>query len=292
MCVEEFDLANSRFDASIRSRSEVLPPQRLAPAQKAVVFFGLAEESTATPEFLEFLRTLFQFAVMSEKILIVEDELDVAELLAHHLRGEGFAVDIVSNGRAALAAVNNQPPALIVLDLMLPEISGLDLCRMIKSNPGTRNLPIVMLSARIEEIDRVLGFELGADDYVVKPFSPRELVLRIRAILRRLSQDKEKALLCVGDLVLDRSRHEVRAADRVIDCTATEFKLLAVLMERQGRVQDRDRLLSDVWGYDSVIDTRTVDTHMRRLRDKLGPHGSYIETIRGFGYRLAPQEGT
>lgn len=227
---------------------------------------------------------------MSEKILIVEDEIDVAELLAHHLRKEGFAVDIVGTGRAAFAAVKNEPPALIVLDLMLPEISGLDLCRMIKSNPETESVPILMLSARIEEIDRVLGFELGADDYVVKPFSPRELVLRIRAILRRLSQDKEQELLRVGELILDRSRHKVRAADRVIDCTATEFKLLAILMERQGRVQERDRLLSDVWGYDSVIDTRTVDTHMRRLRDKLGAHGCYIETIRGFGYRLAPQK--
>jgi two-component system, OmpR family, phosphate regulon response regulator PhoB len=228
--------------------------------------------------------------MMSEKILIVEDEIDVAELLAHHLRSEGFSVEIVTNGRAAFAVVKTQPPTLIVLDLMLPEISGLDLCRMIKSNPATRNVPIVMLSARIEEIDRVLGFELGADDYVVKPFSPRELILRIRAILRRLSQDKEEVLLRVGELVLDRSRHEVRAAERMIDCTATEFKLLAILMERQGRVQERDRLLTDVWGYDSVIDTRTVDTHMRRLRDKLGPYGSYIETIRGFGYRLAPQE--
>ena len=182
---------------------------------------------------------------MTEKILIVEDETDVAELLAHHLRSEGFSVEIVNNGRAALAAVRSEPPALIVLDLMLPEISGLDLCRMIKSNPGTNNVPIVMLSARIEEIDRVLGFELGADDYVVKPFSPRELVLRIRAILRRLSQDKE-AERCFGweTLVLDRSRHEVKAADRVIDCTATEFKLLAILMERQGRVQERDRLLT------------------------------------------------
>jgi two-component system, OmpR family, phosphate regulon response regulator PhoB len=229
---------------------------------------------------------------MSERILIVEDEIDVADLLAHHLRNEGFSVEIVTNGRVALSAVKNQPPALVVLDLMLPEISGLDLCRMMKSNPGTDRVPIVMLSARTEEIDRVLGFELGADDYVVKPFSPRELMLRIRAILRRLSRDKEQILLRVGELVLDRSRHEVRAADRVIDCTATEFKLLAILMERQGRVQERDRLLSDVWGYDSVIDTRTVDTHMRRLRDKLGSHGSYIETIRGFGYRLAPQEQT
>jgi two-component system, OmpR family, phosphate regulon response regulator PhoB len=230
--------------------------------------------------------------MMSEKILIVEDEVDVAELLAHHLRGEGFSVEIVTNGRTAFAAVKTQPPALIVLDLMLPEIPGLDLCRMIKSNPATRNVPIVMLSARIEEIDRVLGFELGADDYVVKPFSPRELVLRIRAILRRLSQDKEEVLLRVGELVLDRSRHEVKAAERMIECTATEFKLLAILMERQGRVQERDRLLTDVWGYDSVIDTRTVDTHMRRLRDKLGPYGSYIETVRGFGYRLAPQQGS
>ena len=211
---------------------------------------------------------------MPEKILIVEDEIDVADLLAHHLRGEGFSVEIVNNGRAALPTVKSQPPTLVVLDLMLPEISGLDLCRMIKSDPRTNKIPIIMLSARTEEIDRVLGFELGADDYVVKPFSPREFVLRIRAILRRLSQDKEQVLLRAGDLVLDRSRHEVKAADRVIDCTATEFKLLAILMERQGRVQDRDRLLSDVWGYDSVIDTRTVDTHMRRLRDKLGSHGS------------------
>ena len=229
---------------------------------------------------------------MSDKILIVEDEIDVAELLAHHLRKEGFAVEIVDNGRVALNWLKSERPALIILDLMLPELSGLDLCRIVKSNPGTEGVPIVMLSARIEEIDRVLGFELGADDYVVKPFSPRELVLRIRAILRRMSQDREpvEQLLRVGELVLDRSRHEVRAADRVIDCTATEFKLLAILMEREGRVQERDRLLSDVWGYDSVIDTRTVDTHMRRLRDKLAPHGRYIETIRGFGYRLAPQK--
>jgi two-component system phosphate regulon response regulator PhoB len=229
---------------------------------------------------------------MSDKILIVEDEIDVAELLAHHLQKESFAVEIVDNGRVALNWLKSERPALIILDLMLPELSGLDLCRIVKSNPGTEGVPIVMLSARIEEIDRVLGFELGADDYVVKPFSPRELVLRIRAILRRMSQDREpvEQLLRVGELVLDRSRHEVRAADRVIDCTATEFKLLAILMEREGRVQERDRLLTDVWGYDSIIDTRTVDTHMRRLRDKLGPHGRYIETIRGFGYRLAPQK--
>jgi two-component system, OmpR family, phosphate regulon response regulator PhoB len=173
---------------------------------------------------------------------------------------------------------------------MLPEISGLDLCRMIKSDPRTSNVAVVMLSARSEEIDRVLGFELGADDYVVKPFSPREFVLRIRAILRRRLQAEDQELLTVGDIVVDRSRHDVRVGGKAVDCTATEFKLLSILMERQGRVQGRDRLLSDVWGYDSVIDTRTVDTHMRRLRDKLGIYGSYIETVRGFGYRLVLQK--
>jgi two-component system phosphate regulon response regulator PhoB len=227
--------------------------------------------------------------VTTEKILIVEDETDVADLLAHHLKGAGFSVEIANNGRTALSAVKNQPPSLVVLDLMLPEMSGLDLCRILKSDPRTSKIAVVMLSAKIEEIDRVLGFELGADDYVVKPFSPREFVLRIRAILRRRSQVDEE-LLRVGELVLDRSRHEVKAGDRVIECTATEFKLLMILMERQGRVQARDRLLSDVWGYDSIIDTRTVDTHMRRLRDKLGAFGKYIETVRGFGYRLALQE--
>jgi two-component system phosphate regulon response regulator PhoB len=230
------------------------------------------------------------FAVITERILIVEDEPDVADLLAHHLKAAGFSVEIANNGRTALNAVKNQPPTLVVLDLMLPEMSGLDLCRILKSDPRTSKIAIVMLSAKIDEIDRVLGFELGADDYVVKPFSPREFVLRIRAILRRRSHDEELELLRVGDLVLDRTRHQVRAADRVIECTATEFRLLTILMERQGRVQARDRLLSDVWGYDSVIDTRTVDTHMRRLRDKLGPIGSYIETVRGFGYRLASPE--
>jgi len=223
---------------------------------------------------------------MREKILIVEDEVDVADLVAHHLRGAGFSVETVNNGRAALNLIKSQPPTLVVLDLMLPEVSGLDLCRMIKSDPRTNKIPIIMLSAKTEEIDRVLGFELGADDYVVKPFSPREFVLRIRAVLRRRFQSDEPELLRAGELVLDRSRHEVKAADRVIDCTATEFRLLTILMERQGRVQARDRLLSDVWGYDSVIDTRTVDTHMRRLRDKLGSHGRCIETVRGFGYRL------
>jgi two-component system, OmpR family, phosphate regulon response regulator PhoB len=223
---------------------------------------------------------------MNERILVVEDELDVADLLAHHLTKAGFTVEAVPDGLAALNSIRNNPPTLIVLDLMLPHLSGLDLCRKIKADGRTREIAVVILSAKTEEIDRVLGFELGADDYVVKPFSPREVVLRIRAILRRRVGD-ESDRLKVGELVLDCARHEVRVANRAVECTATEFKLLRILMERQGRVQGRDRLLSDVWGYDSVIDTRTVDTHMRRLRDKLGICGSYIETVRGFGYRLA-----
>src|SRR5271165_4678912 len=222
-----------------------------------------------------------------QTIVVAEDDRAVRDLLAHHLQREGFEVVGVPDGQAALRCARDAAD-LLVLDIGLPGVDGYDVARALRREQ--RCVPIVMLTGRAEEIDRVLGFELGADDYVCKPFSPRELVLRIRAILRRLSQDREQELLRVGELVLDRSRHEVRAANRVIDCTATEFKLLATLMEREGRVQERDRLLSDVWGYDSVIDTRTVDTHMRRLRDKLGPHGSYIETIRGFGYRLAPQK--
>jgi DNA-binding response OmpR family regulator len=225
---------------------------------------------------------------MTERILIVEDEADVAELVSLHLRKAGFSVEVEMDGLSALNAIKANPPSLVVLDLMMPQMSGLDLCRAVKADARTREVVVLILSARTDEIDRVIGFELGADDYVIKPFSPRELVLRIRAIFRRRGSSKEDGeRLKVGDLTLDCSRHEVKAAERVIECTATEFKLLRILMERHGRVQGRDRLLSDVWGYDSVIDTRTVDTHMRRLRDKLGDCAGYIETVRGFGYRLA-----
>lgn len=225
---------------------------------------------------------------ISERILIVEDEADVADLIAHHLRKAGFSVEVAVDGLTALNSIKANPPSLIVLDLMLPQMSGLDVCRAVKADARTREIVILILSARTDEIDRVIGFELGADDYVVKPFSPRELVLRIRAIFRRRGSSREDGeRLKIGELTLDCSRHEVKAADRIVECTATEFKLLRILMERHGRVQGRDRLLSDVWGYDSVIDTRTVDTHMRRLRDKLGECARYIETVRGFGYRLA-----
>ena len=225
---------------------------------------------------------------MSERILIVEDEADVAELVAHHLGKAGFSVEATEDGLSALEMIRSNPPSLVVLDLMLPKMSGLDLCRAIKADVRTREVVVLILSARTDEIDRVIGFELGADDYVIKPFSPRELVLRIQAIFRRRgARGDEAERIKIGELTLDCSRHEVKAANRVVECTATEFKLLRILMERHGRVQGRDRLLSDVWGYDSVIDTRTVDTHMRRLRDKLGDCARYIETVRGFGYRLA-----
>ena len=225
---------------------------------------------------------------MSERILIVEDEADVAELVAHHLGKAGFSVEATEDGLSALEMIRSNPPSLVVLDLMLPKMSGLDLCRAVKADVRTREVVVLILSARTDEIDRVIGFELGADDYVIKPFSPRELVLRIQAIFRRRgARGDEAERIKIGELTLDCSRHEVKAANRVVECTATEFKLLRILMERHGRVQGRDRLLSDVWGYDSVIDTRTVDTHMRRLRDKLGDCARYIETVRGFGYRLA-----
>ena len=225
---------------------------------------------------------------MSKRILIVEDEADVAELVAHHLGKAGFSVEATEDGLSALEMIRSNPPSLVVLDLMLPKMSGLDLCRAVKADVRTREVVVLILSARTDEIDRVIGFELGADDYVIKPFSPRELVLRIQAIFRRRgARGDEAERIKIGELTLDCSRHEVKAANRVVECTATEFKLLRILMERHGRVQGRDRLLSDVWGYDSVIDTRTVDTHMRRLRDKLGDCARYIETVRGFGYRLA-----
>jgi len=238
--------------------------------------------------FFSVLPWTFRVRLMSERILIVEDEADVADLIAHHLGKAGFSVEVTADGLSALDLIKSNPPALVVLDLMLPQMSGLDLCRAVKADVRTREIVVLILSARADEIDRVIGFELGADDYVVKPFSPRELVLRIRAIFRRRGTSKDDGeRLKVGDLILDCSRHEVKAANRRVECTATEFKLLRILMERHGRVQGRDRLLSDVWGYDSVIDTRTVDTHMRRLRDKLGDCARYIETVRGFGYRLA-----
>jgi two-component system phosphate regulon response regulator PhoB len=225
---------------------------------------------------------------MGEEILIVDDEPDVAGLLKHHLVRAGFSVKIANHGRAALRWIKKETPRLVVLDLRLPKISGLDICRLIKSDSLTRRIPVIMLSGQTDEVIRVLVFELGADDYVVKPFSPRELVLRIKAILRSGSANQDN--LRVGDLVLDRSCHQVKIGDRVVKCTATEFKLLAILMEQQGRTQSRAGLRNEIWGSDAVIDIRAVDVQIGRLRKKLGSYECYIETVRGFGYRLRNAE--
>ncbi|MEQ1859531.1 MAG: response regulator transcription factor [Chthoniobacteraceae bacterium] len=223
----------------------------------------------------------------SKKILIADDEADVLNLLAMSLKTAGYQVLACDDGESALDSARRALPSLVVLDLMLPGMSGLEVCRALKSEPATRAIPVIMLTAKAEEIDRIVGLELGADDYVTKPFSPRELVLRIRSILRRSETRSEPAdVLRHGEIQVDRSRYEVLVKGRPIEFTATEFKLLTVLMERRGRVQSRDTLLNDVWGYENLIDTRTVDTHIRRLREKLGKAADCIETIRGFGYRM------
>jgi two-component system phosphate regulon response regulator PhoB len=226
-----------------------------------------------------------------KRILFAEDEPDVRNLVAMNLKAAGFAVQALDDGAAALQQARDSRPALIILDLMLPGMSGLDVCRVLKKDAATSAIPIIMLTAKAEEVDRIVGLELGADDYMTKPFSPRELVLRVKSVLRRASAASEPAdELALGDIRVDRARCEVTVKGKAIEFTATEFKLLTLLIERRGRVQSRDALLNDVWGYESAIDTRTVDTHIRRLREKLGKAADCIETVRGFGYRIADPE--
>jgi DNA-binding response OmpR family regulator len=224
---------------------------------------------------------------MNLKVLVAEDEPDVLNLVASNLRNAGFETFKAEDGPAALLAARTQSPNLVLLDLNLPGMSGLEVCRVLKSDPSTAKLPIIMLTAKAEEIDRIVGLELGADDYITKPFSPRELILRIKNVVRRtVKADDAADYLVVGDIVVDKARFQVTLKGEPVDFTATELKLLSVLMERRGRVQSRETLLNDVWGYESVIDTRTVDTHIRRLREKLGEMADCIETVRGFGYRI------
>ena len=226
-------------------------------------------------------------AASSKTILIVEDEKDVVDLLALSLRkAGGFVISMASDGVAGLNKARKEKPDFIILDLMLPKMPGLEVCRILKSDPASRQIPILMLTAKAEEIDRIVGLEFGADDYVTKPFSPREVILRIRAILRRGEATPADERLTAGPIAIDPARHQVSVDGRHVSLTSLEFKLLRTLMQRRGRVQERDRLLNDVWGYESIIDTRTVDTHVRRLREKLGKAGDVIETVRGFGYRL------
>ena len=219
-------------------------------------------------------------------ILIIEDESDVADLLTLNLRKAGFRISTAADGASGLQKARDDRPDFIVLDLMLPKMLGLEVCRILKSDTATRHIPILMLTAKAEEIDRIVGLEFGDDDYVTKPFSPREVVLRIKAILRRAEGGAEDERLSAGSIVIDPARHEVSVHGKRVNLTSLEFKLLRTLMQRRGRVQARDRLLNDVWGYESVIDTRTVDTHVRRLRKKLGKAADAIESVRGFGYRL------
>ena len=225
-------------------------------------------------------------AASDKTILIVEDERDIVDLLTLSLRKAGFAVSTTTDGDAGFHKARTEIPAFIILDLMLPKMPGLEICKILKSDPATRQIPIMMLTAKAEEIDRIVGLEFGADDYVTKPFSPREVVLRIRAIMRRGDAKQEEERLAVGPIVIDPERHEASVDGKRINLTSLEFKLLRTLMQRRGRVQARDRLLNDVWGYERIIDTRTVDTHVRRLRKKLGKAANVIESVRGFGYRL------
>lgn len=223
---------------------------------------------------------------MSSRILIVDDESDLAELVAFNLRETGHTTVTAGSGSAALAEIARERPDLVVLDLMLPDISGVEVCRRLRRNPGTQRLPVIMLTAKTNELDRVVGFEVGADDYVTKPFSPRELVLRVEAVLRRAQPEPTKARLRFDELTIDTTAHRVEVAGEEIPLTVLEFRLLLDLAERKGRVQSRDALLERVWGYASGTETRTVDTHIRRLREKLGAAAPQVETVRGVGYRL------
>lgn len=224
-----------------------------------------------------------------DTILVVEDEEDIRQLLVFHLEREGYAVLEAEDGKAGLALARAHEPALVLLDVMLPVMDGFTVCKELERDPETSSIPVLMLTARGEEVDRVLGLELGADDYVVKPFSARELLLRVRAILRRQRSAEVWPRLARGAIHLDPAGHRVRVDEREdereVDLTATEFRLLEDLMRNAGRVRTREQLLNGVWGYQFEGYARTVDTHIRRLRAKLGQAGDIIETVRGVGYR-------
>ena len=226
---------------------------------------------------------------MSLKILIIEDEPDIRKNLEYNLSREGYSVLTAASIAEAEQLIYSNNLSLILLDLMLPDGSGLDLCKKMKSDPDMQNLPIIILTAKDDEVDKVVGFELGADDYVTKPFSVRELILRIKAVLKR--GDNKKDIVEIdrqfGDLKIDIDSHEVYVDGDLVNLTALEFKLLIQLVDRRGRVQSREQLLADVWGYSAEVTTRTVDTHIKRLREKLGTMGKYVQTIRGVGYKFS-----
>lgn len=226
-----------------------------------------------------------------DRILVVDDEPDIIALVAYHLVKHGYRVSTASDGIEALRAAKQELPALIILDLMLPGKSGYEVLEELRAGPSTKDTAILMLTARKEEEDRIRGLALGADDYLTKPFSPQELVLRVGAILRRMTKGSRADVLTVGPIEIDRGEHRVRVDGSEVELTATEYKLLLLLAERRGRVQDRAKLLESVWDAAPDIQTRTVDMHVQRLRSKLGSAGDLVETVRGFGYRLRAGHG-
>ncbi|MDD3375353.1 MAG: response regulator transcription factor [Candidatus Omnitrophica bacterium] len=227
----------------------------------------------------------------NKNILIVEDDKNISKLVRYNLEKAGFSCQSTITGEEALDILDTQPVDLIILDIMLPKMDGLETCKQIKQDKRTASIPVVMLTAKGEEVDRIIGFELGADDYIVKPFSPRELVLRVKAILKRgIPEESEKDIFEFKEIVIDKPRHKVKVRNKEVKLTAMEFKLLETLMSRKGRVQSRDQLLEDVWGLSSDVTTRTIDTHIKRLRQKLGKLGKLIETVRGYGYCLNNDE--
>src|SRR3989339_1134466 len=227
-----------------------------------------------------------RFVGMSDIILIIEDDPSIAQLLTYNFQKEQFDVKHTVSGEDGLSLLTQKIPSLIILDLMLPGICGLDACRIIKSEPKTKNIPIIMLTAKSEEMDKIIGLGTGADDYVTKPFSVRELILRVKAILKRSTKSTpQKAVLVFKDLTLDSNEYRVTLGKQKIDLTLTEFKLLLFLLSNPNKIFSRDRLLNQVWGYQYDVFSRTVDTHITRLRSKLGSHGQYLVSVRSVGYR-------
>ena len=230
---------------------------------------------------------------MTTRILVVEDDEDIAQLIARYLVKAGFGIDLVSSGHAALAAIESKKPDLLILDLMLPEVDGLEICRLVRSHTRTAEVPIIMLTARGEESERIRGLEIGADDYIAKPFSPSELVARVRALLRRAQRNgnAETRTLAYGSILMDADRHTVSLEGTDVRLTAKEFLLLEYLLRHRGRVLSRDLLLTDVWGYRYTGGSRTVDVHVRRLREKLPPLSEALVTVKQFGYKLLDPPG-